>query len=85
MSQPQTNTGTTRVEPVVVTTTVDASQDRAFTVFTDGLDSWWPASHHIGEQRESRQRCQEYVSLGGCASGGGLRARHATPHPASHV
>ena len=28
--------------------TVHAPIDRAFTVFTDGFDSWWPRGHHIG-------------------------------------
>jgi uncharacterized protein YndB with AHSA1/START domain len=29
--------------------TVNATQQRAFEVFTAGFDSWWPRSHHIGE------------------------------------
>jgi uncharacterized protein YndB with AHSA1/START domain len=28
---------------------VNVSQQRAFEVFTTGIDSWWPRSHHIGE------------------------------------
>ena len=28
--------------------TLHAPIDRAFTVFTQGFDSWWPRSHHIG-------------------------------------
>jgi uncharacterized protein YndB with AHSA1/START domain len=28
---------------------VDASQERAFAVFTDGIDTWWPREHTIGE------------------------------------
>ena len=28
--------------------TVHAPIERAFRVFTDGLDSWWPREHHIG-------------------------------------
>lgn len=27
---------------------VETSQERAFRVFTDGIDRWWPRSHHIG-------------------------------------
>jgi uncharacterized protein YndB with AHSA1/START domain len=29
--------------------TVHASADKAFRVFTDGLDTWWPRTHHIGK------------------------------------
>jgi uncharacterized protein YndB with AHSA1/START domain len=35
--------------PVRKTITVKASVERAFTVFTDRFDTWWPKSHHIGE------------------------------------
>jgi uncharacterized protein YndB with AHSA1/START domain len=27
---------------------VKAGAERAFRVFTEGMDSWWPKSHHIG-------------------------------------
>jgi uncharacterized protein YndB with AHSA1/START domain len=30
------------------TVTVQAPIERAFKVFTDGFDTWWPRSHHIG-------------------------------------
>jgi uncharacterized protein YndB with AHSA1/START domain len=29
--------------------TVKAGAERAFQVFTAGIDSWWPRSHHIGK------------------------------------
>ena len=31
------------------TVVVDAPQERAFAVFTAGIDSWWPREHTIGE------------------------------------
>ena len=36
-------------EPVRKSVTVRASANRAFQVFTAGMDSWWPRSHHIGK------------------------------------
>jgi uncharacterized protein YndB with AHSA1/START domain len=36
-------------EPVRKTVTVRANVDRAFRVFTEGIDSWWPRAHHIGK------------------------------------
>lgn len=41
-------TAQVRIEPVRVNTIVDAPLDHAFTVFTSGMNSWWPRSHHIG-------------------------------------
>lgn len=41
-------TDTTTVTPVRKTIVVNASLERAFTVFTEGFDSWWPRTHHIG-------------------------------------
>ena len=31
------------------TVVVNVNQQRAFDVFTTGIDSWWPRSHHIGD------------------------------------
>jgi uncharacterized protein YndB with AHSA1/START domain len=38
----------TRIAPVRKAIIVNASPLRAFTVFTDGIDRWWPKSHGIG-------------------------------------
>jgi uncharacterized protein YndB with AHSA1/START domain len=35
--------------PVRKSVTVQASVDKAFRVFTEGIDSWWPRTHHIGK------------------------------------
>ena len=32
------------------TLSVDASVERAFTVFTENMEAWWPATHHIAKQ-----------------------------------
>jgi len=44
-----TNTAET-LASVRNTITVKATIDHAFKVFTDGFDTWWPRSHHIGRQ-----------------------------------
>lgn len=38
---------TTTAAPVIETIVVDAPIERAFEMFTAGIGSWWPASHHI--------------------------------------
>jgi uncharacterized protein YndB with AHSA1/START domain len=35
--------------PVRKSVTVNASADHAFRVFTEGIDTWWARSHHIGK------------------------------------
>jgi uncharacterized protein YndB with AHSA1/START domain len=42
-----TATGDTAVRHTIV---VEAPQEKAFEVFTDGLDRWWPRSHKIGPE-----------------------------------
>jgi uncharacterized protein YndB with AHSA1/START domain/uncharacterized damage-inducible protein DinB len=38
------------VAPVKKSVTVKAGVEHAFKVFTEGFDTWWPRSHHIGKQ-----------------------------------
>ncbi len=43
------------VDPIVKTITVDLDPERAFALFTDGIDTWWPLdSHSIGGSRSVR-------------------------------
>jgi uncharacterized protein YndB with AHSA1/START domain len=35
--------------------TLNASQERAFRVFTEGIDRWWPREHHIGSSPLKRE------------------------------
>ncbi|WP_163991510.1 SRPBCC family protein [Pyxidicoccus caerfyrddinensis] len=37
------------VEPVRKHVVVEAPQERAFRVFTENIDRWWPREHHIGK------------------------------------
>ncbi len=41
-------TKTIQIAPVNKTLVVKASQAKAFDVFTNGIDRWWPKSHGIG-------------------------------------
>ena len=43
------------VPPVKKQLLVNASQARCFSVFTDGIDRWWPREHHIGKSPLSRE------------------------------
>jgi uncharacterized protein YndB with AHSA1/START domain len=38
------------IAPLVRTVTVKAPPERAFALFTNHAERWWPASHHIGKQ-----------------------------------
>lgn len=42
------NQATILPAPVKKTLTVRATPEKAFQVFTDGFDRWWPRSHHVG-------------------------------------
>src|SRR5580658_6612400 len=39
----------TTTTPVSKSITVRAGAERAFRVFTEGIDTWWPRGHHIGK------------------------------------
>lgn len=49
---------------------VDAGIDRAFSVFTDGIDSWWPREHTIGDEPLAEMVLEPRV--GGRAYGRGI-------------
>jgi uncharacterized protein YciI/uncharacterized protein YndB with AHSA1/START domain len=40
---------------------VEAGQERAFSVFTDGIDRWWPRDHHIGSSPLKRMLIEPKV------------------------
>ena len=44
-----TDTATSNDTSVTTSIEVDAPAERAFTVFTDGIESWWNPDHHIIE------------------------------------
>jgi len=43
------------VPPVRKELVVAATAERAFQVFTDGIDRWWPRQHHIGSSPLRRE------------------------------
>jgi uncharacterized protein YndB with AHSA1/START domain len=47
------------VEPVRKRIVVKATQERAFRVFTAGIDRWWPREHHIGSSPLKRAVLEE--------------------------
>jgi len=40
--------------PVIRSVTVSVGPQQAFRVFTDGFDTWWPRTHHIGKSPMKR-------------------------------
>jgi hypothetical protein len=42
-------TDTATMAPMRKSVIVNANVERAFRVFTDEFDSWWPRTHHIGK------------------------------------
>jgi uncharacterized protein YndB with AHSA1/START domain len=40
---------TEQIAAIVKEIIVEAPQERAFRVFTERLDTWWPREHHIGK------------------------------------
>lgn len=45
--------------PVTKSVTVRARPERAFEIFTGGIDSWWPRTHHIGKSPMRRVVIEE--------------------------
>jgi len=54
-------------QPVHKTITVQASPERAFQVFTGGIDTWWPRTHHIGQSAMTKTVIECYAG-GRCYS-----------------
>ncbi len=58
---------TATIAPVLRSVTVNASAEHAFKVFTEGFDTWWPRSHHIGKSPMTRAVIEGFVG-GRCYS-----------------
>ena len=50
MANDTADTTQTTDTPVRKSITVRATPERAFRVFTEEFDTWWPRSHHIGKE-----------------------------------
>ena len=55
MATPTTDT------PVRRSVTVKTGVEHAFRVFTEGFDSWWPRTHHIGKSPMTRGVIEPFV------------------------
>jgi uncharacterized protein YndB with AHSA1/START domain len=49
------------IAPVRKTVIVKASPQRAFDVFTAGIDRWWPKTHHLGATSVVEQIVEPFV------------------------
>jgi len=47
-----------QVPPIKRELNVKTSAARAFAIFTDGIDSWWPREHHIGHSPMKRTQIE---------------------------
>ena len=52
---------TLQIAPVSKTVVVEASPQRAFAVFTAGIDRWWPKTHGIGATPVRESVLEPYV------------------------
>src|SRR5262249_31782076 len=57
----RTVSATTQIAPVHKAIVVAASTQRAFEVFTAGMDRWWPRSHGIGRAPIRRVAIEPFV------------------------
>ncbi len=55
------------IAPLLKTVTVATSAEQAFKVFTEGFDTWWPRTHHIGSSPMKRAVIEGFVG-GRCYS-----------------
>ena len=53
--------------PVRKSIVVETDPERAFALFTEGFDSWWPRTHHIGKSPMKRVIVEGFVG-GRCYS-----------------
>jgi uncharacterized protein YndB with AHSA1/START domain len=55
------------IAPVLKSVVVQVNAEHAFKVFTEGFDTWWPRSHHIGSSPMTRAVIEGFVG-GRCYS-----------------
>jgi hypothetical protein len=52
---------TSSATTAATSTVVNASPERAFTIFTQEMGTWWPAGHHIIEAELAEMRLEPHV------------------------